>query len=264
MTAVNLTVNGEAISAEVTPRTHLADFLREHLLLTGTHIGCEHGICGACTVEIDGEIARSCITYAVACDGAKVRTIEGFDDDRLMARLRRAFSEAHALQCGYCTPGMLIAARDLIRRKGALDPRSDPHRDERQSLSLHRLCRDRERRRARHGGARRIRPRVRGRPAAGPRTGPGPGSLRDRDREGTLSLRRFSAGSARHDEGRRSPIFQGATGNEAPTDQGRGRHPRRGRWGDAAHPKLRARAIPATRSGASWRTPGRLRAASRA
>jgi carbon-monoxide dehydrogenase small subunit len=120
MTAVNLTVNGEAISAEVTPRTHLADFLREHLLLTGTHIGCEHGICGACTVEIDGEIARSCITYAVACDGAKVRTIEGFDDDRLMARLRRAFSEAHALQCGYCTPGMLLAARDLIRRKGAL------------------------------------------------------------------------------------------------------------------------------------------------
>jgi aerobic carbon-monoxide dehydrogenase small subunit len=117
---IALTVNGKPIMAEVAPRTHLADFLREELLLTGTHIGCEHGICGACTVEIDGEIARSCITYAVTCDGARVRTIEGFDDDPLMARLRQAFSAAHALQCGYCTPGMLIAARDLVRRKGRL------------------------------------------------------------------------------------------------------------------------------------------------
>src|SRR5581483_8088795 len=94
--------------------------LREQLLLTGTHIGCEHGICGACTVEIDGEIARSCITYAVACEGAHVRTIEGFDEDALMARMRQAFTEAHALQCGYCTPGMLVAARDLVRRKRGL------------------------------------------------------------------------------------------------------------------------------------------------
>ncbi len=120
MTRIALTVNGRPVEAEVTPRTHLADFLREQLLLTGTHIGCEHGICGACTVEIDGEIARSCITYAVACDGARVRTIEGFDDDALMGRLRRAFTEQHALQCGYCTPGMLVAARDLVRRKGGL------------------------------------------------------------------------------------------------------------------------------------------------
>jgi aerobic carbon-monoxide dehydrogenase small subunit len=120
MTAIELIVNGKAVSAEVAPRTHLADFLREHLLLTGTHIGCEHGICGACTVEIDGEISRSCITYAVACDGARVRTIEGFDDDPLMARLRNAFTGDHALQCGYCTPGMLIAARDLVRRKDGL------------------------------------------------------------------------------------------------------------------------------------------------
>jgi carbon-monoxide dehydrogenase small subunit len=120
MTRIALTVNGKPVAAEVAPRTHLADFLREHLLLTGTHIGCEHGICGACTVEIDGEIARSCITYAVACDGARVTTIEGFDDDALMGRLRHAFTEAHALQCGYCTPGMLIAARDLVRRKGRL------------------------------------------------------------------------------------------------------------------------------------------------
>jgi carbon-monoxide dehydrogenase small subunit len=124
MTRIALIVNGKPVEADVAPRTHLADFLREQLLLTGTHIGCEHGICGACTVEIDGEIARSCITYAVACDGARVRTIEGFDDDAMMVRLRQAFSEAHALQCGYCTPGMLIAARDLVRRKGRL-PRAE-------------------------------------------------------------------------------------------------------------------------------------------
>ena len=124
---ISLHVNGRAVEAEVAPRTSLADFLREHLLLTGTHLGCEHGICGACTVEIDGEIARSCIAYAVACDGAHVRTVEGFDDDPLMARVRRAFTEAHALQCGYCTPGMLIAARDLVRRKGALSRRQIRH-----------------------------------------------------------------------------------------------------------------------------------------
>ena len=116
MTRIALTVNGRPVEAEVAPRTHLADFLREQLLLTGTHIGCEHGICGACTVEIDGEIARSCITYAVSCDGARVRTIEGFDDDSAMARLRQAFTEAHALQCGYCTPGMLISATALLER----------------------------------------------------------------------------------------------------------------------------------------------------
>jgi aerobic carbon-monoxide dehydrogenase small subunit len=123
MTAITLTVNGRLVTAEVAPRTHLADFLRDQLLLTGTHIGCEHGICGACTVEINGEIARSCITYAVACDGAEVRSIESFDDDALMHELRQAFSQQHALQCGYCTPGMLIAARDLVRRKGGLSRR---------------------------------------------------------------------------------------------------------------------------------------------
>src|SRR5438270_14089713 len=101
MNRINLTVNGTRFDKEVEPRTHLADFLREQLLLTGTHIGCEHGICGACTVEIDGEIARSCITFAVACDGAHVRTVEGFDDDAPMARLRQAFTKSHALQCGY-------------------------------------------------------------------------------------------------------------------------------------------------------------------
>src|SRR5262249_21326174 len=91
MTRIVLMVNSRPVEAEVAPRTQLADFLREQLLLTGTHIGCEHGVCGACTVEIDGEIARSCITYAVACDGARIRTIEGFDEDALMGRLRQAF-----------------------------------------------------------------------------------------------------------------------------------------------------------------------------
>ncbi len=121
MTRITLTVNGKQVTRDVEPRTNLADFLREDLLLTGTHVGCEHGICGACTVVVDGEISRSCITYAVTCDGANVRTIEDFDDEPLMQRLRRAFSEEHALQCGYCTPGMLMAARDLVRRHGGLD-----------------------------------------------------------------------------------------------------------------------------------------------
>jgi carbon-monoxide dehydrogenase small subunit len=121
MRRISLTVNGKAVTAAVEPRQHLADFLREELLLTGTHIGCEHGICGACTVAIDGEIARSCITYAAQCDGAEITTIEGFDDDPLMARLRAAFTADHALQCGYCTPGMLIAARDMVRRLGQAD-----------------------------------------------------------------------------------------------------------------------------------------------
>ena len=113
---VRLTVNGKAVSALVEPRLSLADFLREHLLLTGTHVGCEHGVCGACTVAFDGAPARSCIRFAVACEGADVRTIEGFDDDASMAQLRLAFTAAHALQCGYCTPGMLITARDIVER----------------------------------------------------------------------------------------------------------------------------------------------------
>jgi aerobic carbon-monoxide dehydrogenase small subunit len=114
--AITLTVNGEATEVATEPREHLADLLRGKLLLTGTHIGCEHGVCGACTVEIDGAPARSCITHAGACDGAKVRTIEGFGDDEVMAALREAFSREHALQCGYCTPGMLVVARDIVLR----------------------------------------------------------------------------------------------------------------------------------------------------
>jgi len=121
MKQINLTVNGKKCAAAVEPRTHLADYLREALRLTGTHLGCEHGVCGACTVLIDGAPGRSCITYAVACDGAVVETIEGLDQDPVMVQLRRAFTEAHALQCGYCTPGMLVTARDIVLRLPTAD-----------------------------------------------------------------------------------------------------------------------------------------------
>jgi carbon-monoxide dehydrogenase small subunit len=116
MIPVALTVNGRKVQAMVEPRVHLADFLREHCRLTGTHLGCEHGVCGACTVLIDGQPARSCIAFAVQCDGGVVQTIEGFDGDPLMQELRAAFSREHALQCGFCTPGMLIASRDVVQR----------------------------------------------------------------------------------------------------------------------------------------------------
>ena len=116
MTPVALTVNGERVQALVEPRTHLADYVREELRLTGTHLGCEHGVCGACTVLVDGEPARSCLMLAVACDDRTVETIEGFASDPVMAALRRTFHQHHALQCGFCTPAMLISACDLIRR----------------------------------------------------------------------------------------------------------------------------------------------------
>ncbi|MCC6775373.1 MAG: SRPBCC family protein [Hyphomicrobiales bacterium] len=120
MTTISLIVNGERVEAAVEPRTHLADFLREHRHLTGTHLGCEHGVCGACTVEVDHVPVRACITFAVACDGAEITTIEGFEQDAVMDRLRAAFNREHALQCGFCTPGMLIAARDIVRRLGRI------------------------------------------------------------------------------------------------------------------------------------------------
>ncbi len=116
MRTVTLTVNGEAVTATVEPRTSLADFLREERRLTGTHLGCEHGVCGACTINLDGEPARSCIAYAATLDGADIRTIEGFDVDDVMEDLRQAFTEHHGLQCGYCTPGMLISCRDIVIR----------------------------------------------------------------------------------------------------------------------------------------------------
>src|ERR1700716_3449886 len=124
MTLIAMTVNARAVKASVEPRTHLADFLRDSLNLTGTHLGCEHGVCGACTLLLDDMPARSCIIYAVACDGARVTTIEGLDDDEITAELRAAFTREHALQCGYCTPGMLISARDLVLRLPVADERS--------------------------------------------------------------------------------------------------------------------------------------------
>jgi carbon-monoxide dehydrogenase small subunit len=123
MTAISLTVNARAVDADVEPRTHLADFLRDGLNLTGTHLGCEHGVCGACTLLLDDMPARSCITYAAACDGARVTTIEGLDEDDIAIELRAAFTREHALQCGYCTPGMLVSARDLVLRLPAPDER---------------------------------------------------------------------------------------------------------------------------------------------
>lgn len=121
MTSVSLIVNGKPVVADVEPRRHLADFLREDILLTGTHIGCESGVCGACTVLIDGQPSRSCITFTVALDGAEITTIEGFEEDPLMVELRKAFSAEHGLQCGYCTPGMLVMAHDIVRRLTAID-----------------------------------------------------------------------------------------------------------------------------------------------
>jgi carbon-monoxide dehydrogenase small subunit len=116
MSELTLKINGEEVTANLEPRLSLADFIRDHRRLTGTHLGCEHGVCGACTVLMDGEPVRSCITFAVVADGTEITTIEGFDDDDPMALLRQAFHENHALQCGYCTPGMLVAARDIVTR----------------------------------------------------------------------------------------------------------------------------------------------------
>ncbi|MDA9397663.1 (2Fe-2S)-binding protein [Bradyrhizobium sp. CCBAU 45389] len=113
--AISVTVNGERVEAHVLPRLNLADFLREHLKLTGTHLGCEHGVCGACTVRVGGEIVRSCLMLAVQANGAVVETIEGLSDSGEIADLQAAFRDRNALQCGFCTPGMLMAAQDLLR-----------------------------------------------------------------------------------------------------------------------------------------------------
>ena len=123
MIRLRLTVNNLTIETTVDPRTSLADFLRDQLNLTGTHLGCEHGVCGACTLLLDGAPARSCIAYAAACDGAALTTIEGLNEDEIAVELRAAFTREHALQCGYCTPGMLIAARDLVQRLTSPDER---------------------------------------------------------------------------------------------------------------------------------------------
>jgi len=113
---ISLTVNGEAVAEAVDPRTTLVDFLRETLGLTGSHVGCEHGVCGACTVLLDGTVVRGCLTLAVQCDGAAVETIEGVSDSGIIADLQEAFRRRNALQCGFCTPGMLLTAQELLSR----------------------------------------------------------------------------------------------------------------------------------------------------
>lgn len=121
---ISLEVNGESVDAQVLPRLNLADFLREHLHLTGTHVGCEHGVCGACTVRVDGEIVRACLMLAVQAHGRSVQTIEGLSDSDEVADLQAAFRDRNALQCGYCTPGMLMAAQDLLKQH------ADPSREQ--------------------------------------------------------------------------------------------------------------------------------------
>lgn len=116
---VSMTVNGEAVSREVPVRVSLADFLRGDLGLTGTHVGCEQGVCGACTVRLDGHIVRSCLVFAVQAEGARVETVEGMTATGELAALQSAFHELNALQCGFCTPGMLLTAADLLRRRPA-------------------------------------------------------------------------------------------------------------------------------------------------
>jgi carbon-monoxide dehydrogenase small subunit len=125
--SISLEVNGERVNAQVLPRLHLADFLREHLELTGTHVGCEHGVCGACTVRVNGEIVRSCLVLAAQVHGASVQTIEGLSDSGEIADLQAAFRERNALQCGYCTPGMLMAAQDLLTQQ--VEPDRDSIRE---------------------------------------------------------------------------------------------------------------------------------------
>ena len=125
---ISLTVNGEQVAERVEPRTTLVDFLRDGLGLTGSHVGCEHGVCGACTVRVNGEIVRGCLMLAAQCDGAKVETIEGLSDSGEIADLQAAFEQRNALQCGYCTPGMIAAAQDLLlqaKKSGGV-----PSRDE--------------------------------------------------------------------------------------------------------------------------------------
>jgi carbon-monoxide dehydrogenase small subunit len=117
---IALTVNGEEVRERVDARTSLVDFLRDTLHLTGSHVGCEHGVCGACTVRVDGDIVRGCLMLAVQCDGLDVETIEGVSDSGEIADLQDAFQKRNALQCGFCTPGMLLTAQDLLARGVAL------------------------------------------------------------------------------------------------------------------------------------------------
>ena len=116
---IRMTVNGETVVETIEPRLTLVDFLRETLGLTGSHVGCEHGVCGACTVRLNGAIVRGCLTLAAQCDGATVETIEGVSDDGSIADLQEAFRRRNALQCGFCTPAMLLTAQDLLAQNAS-------------------------------------------------------------------------------------------------------------------------------------------------
>ena len=121
MKTITIRLNGQSVTRSIDDRLSLADFVRDQCLLTGTHIGCEHGVCGACTLVLDGKLVRSCITLAVAAEDAEVRTVEGYEGDALMGAIRNAFNQRHALQCGFCTPGMLATAYDMLSRIPDLD-----------------------------------------------------------------------------------------------------------------------------------------------
>ena len=133
--AITLQVNGRKVEAQAAPRTNLADFLRTTLKLTGTHVGCEHGVCGACTVIVDGRAARSCLMLAVQADGAEVETVEGLGRVDALSPLQQAFSDCHALQCGFCTPGMLMTLESYLREHPA------PSRDEIRDVLSGNICR---------------------------------------------------------------------------------------------------------------------------
>jgi aerobic carbon-monoxide dehydrogenase small subunit len=132
---ITLTVNGERVHARVKPRMHLIDFLRETLELTGSHAGCEHGVCGACTILVDGAAVRGCLTLAVQADGAVIDTIEGLTDSGIIADLQLAFLNRNALQCGFCTPGMLVTCAELLKTNAA------PTRDEIRAAISGNYCR---------------------------------------------------------------------------------------------------------------------------
>jgi aerobic-type carbon monoxide dehydrogenase small subunit (CoxS/CutS family) len=135
MIPISLKVNGQAVERSVEPRTLLSDFLRDTLGLKGTHVGCEHGVCGTCTVLIDGKSARSCLAFAVQADGAAVRTVDGLAKGGQLSPLQQGFWEKHGLQCGFCTPGMLMVATELLEKK------SNPSDDEIREAVSSNLCR---------------------------------------------------------------------------------------------------------------------------
>ena len=137
--ALSLTVNGEAVSALVQPRTSLADFLRDELRLTGTHLGCEIGECGACLVLLDGKAVHSCLMFAVQAEGQTLQTIEGLTESGAVAEIQKAFHERNAVQCGFCTSGMLITAYEVLKTCQQLKPRGNPQRFVGKLLSLHGL-----------------------------------------------------------------------------------------------------------------------------